>query len=214
MKEQINWARTERHELADLLTKVGPSAATLCAGWTTQDLAAHIVMRDRRPDAGAGLVIPALHNYSERVRRGLLQLPWAELLHQVRTGPPNWNPMAWSAIDKSANLFEFFVHHEDVLRAGEAWQPRTISAPLAELIMSRLRNSAWLMWRRARVGVILTDGQTSIVAKRPPMSTGIVTVTGEPSELLMLTFGRKQALVKVSGAEKDLEVFHQTNLSV
>ena len=214
MEQQTSWARRQRHELADVLTSVGPSASTLCEGWNALDLAAHIVVRDRRPDAAVGLAIPPLREYGEKVRKQYTSMQWTELLHQIRTGPGQWNPMAWGPIDNAANLFEFFVHHEDVARAQEGWQPRIIDAELAGLIMSRLRNAAWLMWRRARVGVVLTDGTTSIVAKRPPMNTGIVTVTGEPSELLLTTFGRSKALVKVTGAEKDIELFHQTNLSV
>src|SRR5690606_24047731 len=38
-------ARAERHALADLLMAVGPDAPTLCAGWTTAHLAAHLVVR-------------------------------------------------------------------------------------------------------------------------------------------------------------------------
>ena len=50
-------ARAERHALCDLLIEVGPDAPTLCEGWSTFDLAAHLVVRERRPDRGPGLVI-------------------------------------------------------------------------------------------------------------------------------------------------------------
>ena len=213
MEQQTNWARSERIALADLMTNLGPTAPTLCVGWTAQDLAAHIVVRERRPDAAAGIVFSPLSNYCEKIRQEFKHRPWADLLQMIRTGPPQWNPMGWAGVESAANLFEFFVHHEDVLRAQEAWQPRVINEQLSNQIMNRLRNSAWLMWRRARVGVILTDGTTSIVAKRPPINTGIVTVTGEPAELLLTTYGRSKTLVKVTGAEKDIEVFHTTNLS-
>ena len=36
--------------LCDLFEEVGPDAPTLCGDWTTRDLAAHLVMRERRPD--------------------------------------------------------------------------------------------------------------------------------------------------------------------
>src|SRR5690349_11008507 len=52
-----NFARTERAALCDLLVTVGPDAPTLCEGWTTRDLAAHLAVRDRRPDAAAGIVL-------------------------------------------------------------------------------------------------------------------------------------------------------------
>jgi uncharacterized protein (TIGR03085 family) len=214
MEQQNNWARSERHALADLMITVGPQAPTLCAGWTVKDLAAHIVMRERRPDAAAGIFMTPLRDYSEKVRKDLTSIAWAELAHQVRTGPPTWNPMSWGPIDQAANLFEFFVHHEDVLRAEEGWQPRVLDSSLENLMMKRLRNSAWLTWRRAKVGVILTDGESSIVAKRPPQHAGIVTVTGKPSELLMKSYGRSEVMIKVTGAESDIALFDQTNLSI
>ena len=64
-----NWARAERLLLCDLLTRIGPDAPTLCQGWTTGDLAAHLVTRERRPDAGPGLVVPLLAGHTERVQR-------------------------------------------------------------------------------------------------------------------------------------------------
>jgi len=39
-----------------LLDKTGPDAPTLCSGWTTGDLAAHLVLREHRPDAAAGVL--------------------------------------------------------------------------------------------------------------------------------------------------------------
>ena len=36
----------ERLELCDLLLELGPDAPTLCEGWTTADLAAHLVLRE------------------------------------------------------------------------------------------------------------------------------------------------------------------------
>src|SRR5215210_3225922 len=44
----------ERAALADLLDELGPDAPTCCAGWTTAHMAAHLVVRDRRPDAMPG----------------------------------------------------------------------------------------------------------------------------------------------------------------
>ncbi len=46
--------------------RTSPRCAT---GWTTRDLAAHLVVRDRRPDASAGLILPPLRGHGERIRR-------------------------------------------------------------------------------------------------------------------------------------------------
>ena len=43
------YAFAERLALADLMAEVGPDAPTLCGGWTTRDLAAHLLLRERRP---------------------------------------------------------------------------------------------------------------------------------------------------------------------
>ena len=214
MSTTENLARIERTEFAQTLLAVGPDAPTLCTGWTTLDLAAHIVLRERRLDAAPGIAIPFLSNYTESVRLQIRQTPWPTLVEQINVGPPNWSPLGWSGIDDYANLFEFFVHHEDVLRANKSGQTRVLSTALTDKLLSRLHDSAWLLWRRARVGVVLTDGTSSIVAKRPPKGAGIVTITGSPAELVMKSYGRSNVAVEISGAPHDLELLAQTNLSI
>src|ERR1700757_3956767 len=82
-------AQQERTTLCDLLLEVGPEAPTLCQGWTTADLAAHLVVRERRPDSGPGLVWPPLAGYTDKVRRSVRdRTPWAKLVETVRGGPP------------------------------------------------------------------------------------------------------------------------------
>ena len=84
----MNWARHERAELADLLAAVGPDSPTLCGGWSTRDLAAHLVLRERRPDAAAGILVKPLAAYTARVQEELAAHSWDELVSQVRSGPP------------------------------------------------------------------------------------------------------------------------------
>lgn len=48
-------ARRERRALVATFREVGPQAPTLCEGWNTTDLAAHLVVRERRLDATAGI---------------------------------------------------------------------------------------------------------------------------------------------------------------
>lgn len=214
MNTPSNWARIERESFANTLIALGPDAPTLCAGWNARDLAAHVVLRERRPDAAIGIVVPFMSNYTESIRQNLLGTDWLDLVNQVKIGPPNWNPMGWSPIDNMVNLFEFFVHHEDVLRAQHNWQPRPLSVEMSEALMARLHDAAWLMWRRARVGVVLTDGSSSIVAKRPPKGAGIVTVSGSVSDLVLKSYGRSEVDIDLAGARHDLELFALTNLSI
>ena len=48
----------ERAELCDLFDELGPSAPTLCEGWATEDLAAHLVVRERDPRSMPGIIKP------------------------------------------------------------------------------------------------------------------------------------------------------------
>ncbi|MDX2643162.1 TIGR03085 family metal-binding protein [Streptomyces sp. NBC_00510] len=194
-------AQRERLLLADLLESAGPEAPTLCEGWTTRDLAAHIVVRERRGDASAGLVIPFLADRSERVRKEFAERPFQELIRLIRTGPPRLSPFALKQIDEAANTVEFFVHAEDVRRAQPDWSPRELDPVFAELLWSRLERSARLLGRKAPVGVVLRrpDGQTAVAHRGAP----VVTVTGEPGELLLFAFGRQDSARVETEGDKD-----------
>ena len=148
-------AQDERRALCDLLTDIGPDQPTLCAGWQTADLAAHLVLRERRPDAGAGVMGGPLAGYTRRVQTRLTgRTSFSRLVDLIRTGPPRMSVFGLPGADDRLNLVEYFVHHEDVLRAQPDWQPRKISADLSEVLWERLR-LAKLMLRKAPVGVEL-----------------------------------------------------------
>jgi len=184
-------AQRERLLLADILEAAGPDAPTLCEGWTTRDLAAHVVVRERRGDAAAGLVVPRLADRLERVRREYAAKPYEELLQLIRTGPPRLSPFGLKQLDEAANTVEFYVHAEDVRRAAPDWTPRPIDPLFADALWARLERSARLLGRRSPVGLVLRrpGGQTVVARKGSP----VVTVLGEPSELAVFAFGRQQA---------------------
>ena len=54
-REQVTVAARERAALVRTLRDAGPEAPTLCEGWATKDLVAHMVVRERRPDAALDL---------------------------------------------------------------------------------------------------------------------------------------------------------------
>ncbi len=82
-------ARDERLALCALLDETGPDAPTLCEGWTTRDLAAHLVLRENRMDAGIGILGGPLAGYTRRVQRRLSeQVPFSNLVTTIRNGPP------------------------------------------------------------------------------------------------------------------------------
>jgi uncharacterized protein (TIGR03085 family) len=193
-------AKRERLLLADLLESSGPDAPTLCEGWRTRDLAAHVVVRERRGDAAAGLVIPRLADRMNRVRAEYARKPYQELIRLIRTGPPRLSPFAVKQVDEASNPMEFYVHTEDVRRAQPDWTPREVDPVFADSLWSRLERGARLMARRSPVGLVLRrpDGQTVVAHRGSP----VVTVTGEPSELTLYAFGRQSAAkVEVEGEE-------------
>ncbi|MGW4030911.1 TIGR03085 family metal-binding protein [Streptomyces sp. NPDC004838] len=194
-------AKRERLLLADLLEDAGPDAPTLCDGWRTRDLAAHVVVRERRADAAGGILLSVLKPRLDRVQAEFAEKPYEELIQLIRTGPPKMSPYGIKQVDEAANTVEFYVHAEDVRRAQPDWTPRPLDRVFEDALWARLEKAARLLGRKSPAGLVLRrpDGQT-VVAHR---GTPVVTVTGEPSELTMFTFGRQDAArVEIEG-EKD-----------
>lgn len=184
-----SYAVLERHALCDLFDKLGPDAPTLCEGWTTADLAAHLVVRERRPDAAPGILISPLAGYSERVRRGVRDgSAWPRLVEEVRSGPPAWSPTRLGPVNELVNTVEFYVHHEDVRRAQPDWEPRVLDPALEDTLWARVKSGARMLMRRTPASLDLRrpDGSTAHVGSGPAE----VTVTGPASELVLLAFGR------------------------
>jgi uncharacterized protein (TIGR03085 family) len=205
-----NLARRERLLLVDLLEGVGPDAPTLCEGWTAADLAAHLVVREHRPDAAVGLVVPMLAAYSERIRRSTRdRTPWAELVGQVRAGPP----LPLRAVDEAFNTLEYFVHHEDVRRARPAWAPRRLDPGLESRLWARLRAGARLLLRRSPTGVdveAIGHGVATLKVGSP-----VVTLRGTPGELTLVVFGRgHHADVDYQGDDAAIERFRGARLGL
>jgi len=201
-------AKRERLLLADLLEAAGPDAPTLCEGWRTRDLAAHVVVRERRPDAAAGTLVPLLKDRLERVQAEFAAKPYEELIQLIRTGPPRMSPFTIKQVDEGANVVEFYVHAEDVRRAQPDWSARELDPVFADALWSRLEKSARLLGRKAPVGLVLRrpNGQT-VVAHR---GTPVVTVSGEPGELTMYLFGRQDAAkVSLDGEQQAVERLHE-----
>ncbi|GAA1758815.1 TIGR03085 family metal-binding protein [Luedemannella helvata] len=184
------FAAMERQGLADLLDEVGPDAPTLCEGWTARDLAAHLVLRERRPDAAAGILLAPLAGYTERVQGSLAAGPWPRLVAKVRRAPW-WSPVSNRLTDELANRVELFVHHEDVRRARPGWAPRALPAGQAEALWGQTRAFAKRALRRvpAAVTVCPTDvaGEMAAGAGGPA-----VRLSGPTPELLLFLMGRQE----------------------
>ncbi|OEJ27326.1 TIGR03085 family protein [Streptomyces agglomeratus] len=206
-------AKRERLLLADLLEAAGPDAPTLCEGWTTRELAAHVVVRERRADAAGGIVLAALKSRLDRVQAEFAAKPYEELIQLIRTGPPRMSPYALKQLDEAANTVEFYVHAEDVRRAQPDWTPRELDAVFANALWSRIEKAARLLGRKAPVGVVLRrpDGQTAVARRGTP----VVTVTGEPGELVLFAFGRQEvARVETAGDKDAVERLREAQLGI
>ncbi len=224
----MSYSREERLALCALLDKTGPDAPTLCEGWTTGDLAAHLVLREHRPDAAAGVVGGPLAGYTARVQQRIrARTPFGDLVRIIRSGPPRLSVMGLPGMDERANAVEFFVHHEDVRRGAPGWQPRELSGGESDMLWQRLRMARFLL-RKAPVGVELarddtvlagdntgSDGASAegqayrITAKN---ATPAVTVVGSPAELTMWVMGRRTAAqIRMDGTQPAVTKLAEAN---
>jgi uncharacterized protein (TIGR03085 family) len=193
---QVTAAARERVALVDTLRGAGPTAPTLCGDWTTKDLVAHLVLRERRPDAALGIAIAPLAGYTARIQSRLTaSTEWTDLLATLAAGPPVYSP--FKLLDPLVNVAELFIHHEDVRRAAADWTPRELDAGLGAGLRRMLPLLARMSLGRApaRVTVSDPDGATIAVLGRGPE----LVIAGAPPELVFFLSGRDAARVEFIG---------------
>ncbi len=191
-------ASRERAALVNTMRAVGPDGPTLCGDWTTRDLAAHLVLRERRLDAAPGILIPALAGYTARKQQHLADsTDWPDLLDLVASGPPLYSPL--KLLDPLVNTTEMFIHHEDVRRASPGWQPRELDSDLAAALRKQVRFAAKMSLRRSPVTVVLRDTEGTTLAS---LGSGPeCVITAAPSELLLFLSGRDEVQVGFTGGD-------------
>ncbi|SIQ39657.1 TIGR03085 family metal-binding protein [Micromonospora avicenniae] len=206
------YARAERDALADLMLTVGPDAPTVNEGWSTRDLAAHLVVRERRPDAAGGIMLPPLRDHGERVRRRVAARPFAELVAQVRR-PPIWSPVSNPLTDELANTMEFFIHHEDVRRGGADWSPRDLPAGLRSALWRRAGPLARLALRRFPAEVyVQAPGHGQLSVGRGGEQLRLVAA---PGELTLFLSGRQRvARVQLDGPRELVQRLRGADLGI
>jgi uncharacterized protein (TIGR03085 family) len=207
----MSFAADERAALCDLFTELGPDAPTLCEGWDTRDLAAHLHLRETSLLA-AGILVAPMAGMLERRQREMASGDWPTLVARIRR-PPFWSPSSIPAVDARMNLAEYFVHHEDVRRAQGGWQPRSLSPAQERALWAVLRTMGRSLYRKARVGVVLRrpDGAELVVKAGHPA----VVVSGPVPELVLHAYGRTDhALVELEGPQDLVAHFRETPLGV
>lgn len=211
-----DFTTASREALAEALLAAGPGHRTLCEGWKTEHLAAHIHLRESSPLA-AGLALKPLTGMLEERTLSLgdahsSDQDYQELVQKVATGGAGTDRVVTRLraaapvrrMAQAANLLEFFVHTEDVRRAQERWAPRRLSDEYADVLWEELRRRVRLMYRSEQTGVRLVrtpragremDAPATVVARAGEPE---VTITGPTGELIMHAFGRRDhALVLV-----------------
>lgn len=193
-------ARIERAALVDAARAAGPYAPTLCGEWTVRDLLAHLVLREGRPDAAAGILIRPLAGRTERVQARIATRPIEDLLDAVAGGPPLYSPLR--LLDEQANLGEYFVHTEDIRRATPGWRARKLDPAVEQGLASVVARVAKMTLRRAPLRISLTTetGTVVTVGKGPE-----VAVIGAIGEIAMWTHGRDEALVTFEGDDPHID---------
>ena len=199
----MHFVPASREVLAEVLLAAGPTAPTLCAGWQTRHLAAHLVLREQSLLAAGLVVKPLAHRLEEELdRRAELARDrdaYADLVHEFLRGAPRLSPLSNPRVGNAANLSEFFIHTEDVRRASDRWVPRALDAKYEDLLWADLVRRALYYYRGVDIGIILVrpDGQRHVARK----ASTSVAITGRPGELLLHASGRREeALVTFEGA--------------
>src|SRR4051794_6842759 len=183
ISQVMRFVEPSREVLAETLLAAGPGADTLCDGWRTQELAAHLFLREHNPRAGLGMVLKPWKRAADKAIAKLAAEAsspegYAALVEKFRAGPSKLSPFALKAIDHSANLIEFFIHTEDIRRASDRWAPRTLDRAYSEVLWNDLVKRAAILYRGVDLGIVLVNpAGPRHVAKRAPVSVAIV---GDP----------------------------------
>jgi uncharacterized protein (TIGR03085 family) len=188
----------ERTELCDLLLELGPDAPTLCEGWTTSDLAAHLVLREH------------FHRWSDAQRAAEKAKGLPAMVARLRAGAPI--PWRLPGIRNVVIGLEYFIHHEDVRRANGR-EPRQPSPDLEALSWRMIGLSARPLARKIRpygLELVRPDGQ-----RRRYGAGDTATITGPASEMLLYLSGRRAtARVALAGDPDAVATIERTKITV
>jgi uncharacterized protein (TIGR03085 family) len=205
--------RSERNALCDLFTRVGPTAPTLCEGWRTTDLATHLVVRERKPLAALGLVLPPFAATLEKAMGHMVVThSYDGLVALVRSGPPS----LLRPFDAAMNLNEYFVHHEDVRRGDGDTTPRPEAdiAEVEEALWRTLGRGSRLVTKslgRTGLDLVHADGRVTH-ARRGDVTA---TLTGRPGEIALYLSGRKAAAhVELGGPPEAVTALRDAHFGV
>ena len=203
-------ARRERAALCDLAVEVGADAPTLCEGWTASDLVAHLLVRERNPIASLGNIVESMAPRNRAAMDKRQVTGYGAMVTTLRTPPAPLRVLPF--VDRMMNGFEYLVHHEDIRRGSEGWQPRALDPADVDALWSQLSRGASFFGRRLPSPTVLrrTDtGATAVVRKGPDP----VTISGDVLELILFLFGRSATVgLEFEGPEAAVEAVRSADL--
>lgn len=209
-------SRTERAALCNTALEAGEQAPTLCGRWTVKDLVIHLLVRERDPLGAPGILLPQLEGLTDRAARRLADQDFSSLVERVRKGPPRWSPMSLPPLDRAVNTLEYFVHHEDIRRAGEHWVPRELTEREQKVLWKAISVAGKGLVRPAGVPVEIRwtrAGRERVAVLRK--GDDPAAVSGAPSELVLFLFGRAQhAPLEFSGPADHVKELRRGELGV
>lgn len=188
----MTFAQSERSTLCELLHDLGPDAPTLCAGWTTADLAAHLWIRETDPVGATGMFAAPLADVTNRrMADALARYGYDDLVAKLRGGPIAASVFAFPGMDQAGNAMEYLIHTEDVRRAQDPpLPPRELDPADETWLWKRLGLMGRVFYRRAPVGVLLERSDVPGESLRVKSGDATVTLLGKPSELVLHAYGR------------------------
>ena len=208
-------ARDERAGLAADLSRLGPDAPTLCEGWTARDLLTHVLLRENDPLAIPGMAVSVFDAVTQaRADKMEASGSFEDLVARFAQGPDRFSIFRVPGMDAAANSMEYFIHHEDLLRAQPGWRPRQLGNRAELQLAGIIRKYGRALTRRSPVGVRAEmTGLGDPVTLHP--GDRIVTIVGKPSEILLLLTGRTSvAQVDVLGEPDTLSEFMRSDHSL
>lgn len=176
--------------MANLLTKLTPQqwrAKSLCKGWSIEDVAAHIIVREGLIGP-IGIVIPKLHKLHDNRVKKLETKGHKAIIKELKKYP--WYMPA------AVNIAEYYIHCEDMLR-GELKMIR----PAPDKEESQILWKALQGLVKIRKDLVADLGSVQIentqtgavITLENKHSEEDTIIAGLPGELLLFVYGRRDA---------------------
>ncbi|WP_193104492.1 TIGR03085 family metal-binding protein [Brachybacterium sp. FME24] len=197
----------EREAIAATFEDLGPTAPTILPGWDAPELLEHLLLRERYPHLMVGPKLPGpVGRRAVGALDALRATGWVRRVELLREGPGPLSPVR--AMDTLSGQGELLIHHEDLRRAQDGWEPRRLSpdasvqAWRAVSLLSRVS-----LHVNADVTLVSPLGGRRLPSRH---SAGSLRVHGEPLELLLWASGRDEvARVRIHGEEGALQALRE-----